>query len=42
MWVKSYKATRAVKDDTVGAATQAMSEAVQEILTELSADLARR
>jgi len=42
MWVKTYTATRAVKDDTVGAATRAMSEAVEEILTELSADLARR
>jgi ABC-type uncharacterized transport system auxiliary subunit len=42
VWVKSYTATRAVKDDTVGAATRAMGEAVGEILTELSADLARR
>lgn len=41
VWVKSYTAARAVEDDTVGAATRAMSEAVGEILTELSADLAR-
>jgi hypothetical protein len=30
-----------VKDDTVGSATRAISEAVAEILTSLSADLAR-
>lgn len=41
VWVKSYAATRRAEDATVGAATRAMSEAVAEILTELSADLAR-
>jgi cholesterol transport system auxiliary component len=42
VWVKSYATSRKVKDDTVAAATRAISEAVEEILTRLSADLARR
>ena len=42
VWVKGYAANRKVKDDSVGAATRAISESVQEILTSLSADLARR
>lgn len=41
VWLKSYKATRAVKDGTVGAATRAMSEAISDIMAELAADLAR-
>ena len=42
VWVKHYSASRKVKDDSVGAATLAISESVKEILTSLSADLARR
>ena len=42
VWVRSYTATRDVPDDTVGSATRAMGEAVGEILTRLSADLARQ
>ena len=42
VWVKSYSAVRKVNDDSVGAATRAISESVEEILTRLSADLARR
>ena len=42
VWVKSYSAARKVKDDSVGAATLAISESIEEILTRLSADLARR
>ena len=41
VWVKFYATSRKVKDDTVAAATRAISEAVEEILTRLSADLAR-
>ena len=42
VWVKNYSASRPVKDDSVGAATFAISESVEEILDNLSADLARR
>ena len=42
VWVKNYSAGRTVKDDSVGAATLAISESVEEILDNLSADLARR
>jgi len=42
VWAKSYTTSRKVKDDSVAAATRAISEAVEEILTNLSADLARR
>jgi ABC-type uncharacterized transport system auxiliary subunit len=42
VWVKSYTANRTVKNDSVGAATRAIGEAVGEILNSLSADLARR
>lgn len=42
VWVKSYAATRPVGDNTVGAATRAMSEAVGEILAKLAADLSRQ
>lgn len=42
VWVKNYAAGRTVKDDSVGAATVAISESVAEILSTLSADLARR
>jgi len=42
VWVKNYAADRTVKDDSVGAATLAISESVEEILGNLSADLARR
>lgn len=42
VWVKSYTANRSVKNDSVGAATRAIGEAVGEILNSLSADLARR
>lgn len=42
VWVKGYSAVRKVKDDSVGAATRAISESIQEILASLSADLARR
>jgi len=42
VWLKNYTARRTVKDDTVAGATRAISEAVAEILTGLSADLARR
>ena len=42
VWVKTYTASMTVKDDRVGTATRAMSEAVAEILTSLSADLARQ
>lgn len=42
VWVKRYTVNKKVKGDTVGAATRAISEAVGEILTSLSADLARR
>ena len=42
VWVKSYTAVGEVKDDSVGAATLAISESVEEILTSLSTDLARR
>jgi ABC-type uncharacterized transport system auxiliary subunit len=42
VWVKTYTTSRTVKDDSVAAATRAISEAVEEILTSLSADLARR
>ncbi len=42
IWIKSYSASRTVTDDTVAGATRAISEAVEEILTSLSADLARR
>ena len=41
VWVKSYTTTMTVKDDKVATATRAISEAVEEILTNLSADLAR-
>lgn len=41
VWVKSYTTTMKVENDNVGTATRAISEAVEEILTELSADLAR-
>lgn len=40
-WLKRYTVTKKVDDDTVSAATRAISEAVEEILTNLSADLAR-
>jgi ABC-type uncharacterized transport system auxiliary subunit len=42
VWAKSYSAGRKVKDDSVAAATRAISESVREILTRLSADLAKR
>ncbi len=42
VWVKSYTASRTVKDDKVGSATRAISEALAEILTGLSADLVRQ
>jgi ABC-type uncharacterized transport system auxiliary subunit len=42
VWVKSYTASMTVKDDKVGTATRAISKAVAEILTSLSADLARQ
>ncbi|GMQ75864.1 MAG: hypothetical protein BMS9Abin01_1124 [Gammaproteobacteria bacterium] len=42
VWAKSYTTSRKVRDDSVAAATRAISEAVEEILTSLSADLARR
>jgi len=41
VWVKSYTADMTVKDDSVATATRAISEAVEEILSNLSADLAR-
>lgn len=41
VWVKSYAASREVDNDSVAAATQAIGEAVEEILASLSADLAR-
>jgi len=40
-WLKRYSVSKKVKDESVGAATLAISEAVGEILTNLSADLAR-
>jgi ABC-type uncharacterized transport system auxiliary subunit len=42
VWVKSYTANKAAKNDSVGAATRAFSQAVQEILSNLTAELARR
>ncbi len=42
VWVKSYTSSRKVKDDSVAAATRAISVAVEEILGSLTADLARR
>lgn len=42
VWVKNYTANRAVKDASIGAATRAISEAMEEILNSLSMDLARR
>lgn len=42
VWMKSYNADRTVSDSSVAAATRAISEAVQEILGNLSMDLARR
>ena len=41
VWVRSYTVNRAVGDDSVAAATRAIGAAVEEILGELSADLAR-
>ena len=41
VWMKSYTASRSVKDDSVAAATRAISDAVEAILTSLSADLAK-
>ena len=41
VWVKGYTVKKEVKDDSVAAATRAFSEAIDEILTSLSADLAR-
>jgi ABC-type uncharacterized transport system auxiliary subunit len=40
VWVKRYSESMTVKDDKVGTATRAISEAVTKILTNLSADLA--
>jgi len=42
VWMKSYTASKTVTDDTVAGATRAISEAVEEILTSLLTDLARR
>ncbi len=42
VWVKSYTAIRTVKESTVAGATRAISKAIEEILSSLSADLARR
>ncbi|MEE8285302.1 MAG: ABC-type transport auxiliary lipoprotein family protein [Gammaproteobacteria bacterium] len=42
VWVKRYSESMTVKDDKVGTATRAISEAVTKILTSLSADLVRQ
>jgi ABC-type uncharacterized transport system auxiliary subunit len=42
VWVKTYTASRAVKDGGVSAATREIGVAVQEILNQVSTDLARR
>lgn len=42
VWVKSYTGNRTVENDSVGAATRAIGEAVGEILNRLASDLARR
>ena len=42
IWIKSYTANKAAKNDTVDAAMHAFSEAVQEILSGLTVELARR
>ena len=42
VWVKTYKVTKPAQDTSVAAATDAMGEAVDEILSNLTADLAER
>ena len=41
VWVKSYTVNKEVEDDSVAAATRAIGEALDEILSSLTADLAR-
>ena len=42
VWLKTYTASKTVKDNNVGTASVAISESVEQILHDLSADLARR
>lgn len=42
VWMKGYNAGRTVQNSSVGAASRAIGEAVEEILGNLSMDLARR
>jgi ABC-type uncharacterized transport system auxiliary subunit len=42
VWLKNYTASKTVKDNNVGTASVAISESVEQILHDLSADLARR
>ena len=42
VWVKTYKVAKPVGDSSVSAATEAMSQAVDEILSNLTTDLAGR
>jgi len=42
VWVKTYRVGKPARDASVAAATEAIGEAVDEILANLTADLARR